>query len=195
MSNNWIDFYKSRVNSSYQQYFNQKYAGMIEMIVNQQPKVLKEEGVGIGSLIKALQPLLPDTKFIGSDNNRKMLELCRENVSNVELFHEDITNHSVDYRGIDLVVSHGVLEHFEDAVIHYILQKYENAGVESLHYVPTDHYESPSFGDERLLPWQHWVKIKAPYMVVCQQGDLYLHYKPVKVVQPVPFVEKTLVLG
>lgn len=173
----WSEFYLARINSSYQDYFEGKYAPLINKIVDLNPRVVKEEGIGIGSLTKALKKRLPYTRFIGSDISSQILDLCRKNVGGVELRLEDINDRHIHYDNVDVVVTHGVLEHFEDDAIRSILEKYERANVAHCHYVPTNYYETPSFGDERLLCWTHWVRIKPPTLLTYKDGDLFLYYK------------------
>lgn len=78
-----------------------------------------------------------------------------------------------------MVVTHGVLEHFEDEDIIAIMETYKDRNVRfHAHYVPTDKYEKPSFGDERLMPVSKWVSLTNPdYYIVDNAGcDLYLFF-------------------
>ena len=44
----------------------------------------------------------------------------------------------------------------------------------SIHYVPLDKYEKPSFGDERLLPYKYWLDLVTPkcWMLFNDDHDL-----------------------
>ena len=102
----WPDFYRDRVrNKEYDEYFRKKYARFLtEIILNikrlSNPMsgevVLKEEGCGIGSVVKNLSRFYPElpkelteeerngnagdvTKIIFADLDSGMLDLCRDN--------------------------------------------------------------------------------------------------------------------
>jgi hypothetical protein len=79
---------------------------------------------------------------------------------------------------VDIVVTHGVLEHFTDKNIHKILKRYSDAGQKSVHYVPLDGYKTPSFGDERLLPYQYWIEqFKPTDYLVKNREDLIMIFE------------------
>ena len=76
-----------------------------------------------------------------------------------------------------MVVTHGVLEHFSDDDIMKIISTYDNDNVLfQAHYVPTDRYKSPSFGDERLLAPEAWNALIKPdyYILDNNECDLYM---------------------
>ena len=52
---NWIDFYKQRVNSSYQDYFNNRYEPFLDVVKKlSNHNGIFELGCGIGSVSKAI---------------------------------------------------------------------------------------------------------------------------------------------
>lgn len=162
--NNWNEFYENRINSGYQDYFNERYAQFIQTVDVLSPNgQFMELGCGIGSVSKAL----PHKNTFGFDLSPDMVELANKNVGNrfyvgnifETKFPEDV-----------LKVSHGVLEHFSDEQIVSITQRCQN----SIHYVPLDKYVTPSFGDERLLPYEFWLDLVKPtaYFLFNDKHDL-----------------------
>jgi hypothetical protein len=172
----WFEFYFNRVGSAgYEKHFREKYALLISLVKSfSLCGLIKEEGIGIGSVAKAV-----GGPIYGSDICPKMLELCKINNPNINVWKEDIKGEKRFLLGTHSVVTHGVLEHFSDKDIISILDTYKGRVNFSLHYVPTDQYKEPSFGDERLLSVSYWVsKFKPFHHLTENQGkDLYLIFK------------------
>lgn len=179
--NPWAEFYRKRINSGYQDYFDKRYKPLIDIIKNQKPFAIREEGVGIGSVSKSISKNTVDNLHcFGFDNDLEMIDLCRKNNPAMEVFYDSILiAGSVEHRfqpRPDVVVTHGVLEHFEDDYISMIFERYRREGSKNIHYVPTDGYDTPSFGDERLLPTQYWLDNFKPkdHLVFNDGKDLLL---------------------
>lgn len=167
------------------------------------PVVLKEEGCGIGTVSLAISEmektmvnslgftgdseLKEVSKVIFSDIATPMLDLCYKNthpiytdgyLGKVPFFYskENICETKF-FETATLVVTHGVLEHFSDNDITKIISTYNDANVLfQAHYVPTDKYETPSFGDERLLSIETWISLIKPDYYILDNGecDLYM---------------------
>lgn len=176
--NNWKEFYEDRVNSTYQDYFEDRYKIMLDIIKSFDPKYVREEGIGIGSISKALNKANIFT--YGFDNNYHMLGLCQKNNPGIFVYDDCILNPKILDEGkdlyTDLVLTHGVLEHMGDKQISSIIDRYRKSRVKRIHYVPLDKYDSPSFGDERLLSYQHWLNLVKPkdYILFNDEYDLLL---------------------
>jgi len=165
----WSDFYQSRINSTYQDYFEKKYAPILEIVGS--CNSVREEGIGIGSISKYL--IKRNISVSGFDLCPDMLRLCQLNNPALKLRIGDIFAQCEDK--VDMVVTHGVLEHFSDEAINQILYRYKTDNQKSVHYVPLDGYKIPSFGDERLLPYQHWLeRFKPSDYIVKNNQDLFL---------------------
>jgi 2-polyprenyl-3-methyl-5-hydroxy-6-metoxy-1,4-benzoquinol methylase len=165
----WSRFYESRVNSSYQEYFENKYS-LLLCILSRFNNVA-EEGIGIGSISKFLSKKGIQTS--GMDLCPQMLELCRINNPGIVVQRGNIFT---DVSQNEVVVTHGVLEHFSDEDIHIILKKYKTNKQKSIHYVPLIGHGKPSFGDERLMESTHWIsEFKPDASIRFNQGkDLIL---------------------
>lgn len=167
------------------------------------PIILKEEGCGIGTIslvISYSEDKIISTfglacsseteevsKVVLSDLNASMLELCYKNTNpvfsgsylgQVPFFYakENICEPKF-FESRTLIITHGVLEHFSDDDIKKIMSTYDNDKVLfQAHYVPTNKYESPSFGDERLLSVDTWVSLVKPDYYILDNGgtDLYM---------------------
>lgn len=146
----WSQFYEKRINSSYQEYFEDRYSLLLAVLSRY--KSVTEEGIGIGSISKYLRK--KNILTSGIDQCPDMLDLCILNNPGISVFQADI----FDYKSeSDIVVTHGVLEHFEDCQIRVILNKYKSNNQKSVHYVPLIGHGTPSFGDERLLEAEYWI--------------------------------------
>lgn len=148
----WSNFYAGRINSGYQTYFEKKYGELLEIVSTH--NTVREEGVGIGSISKHL--IKKGVNVTGFDLCPDMLRLCQKNNPELNLRKGDIFKSCSEK--VDIVVTHGVLEHFSDEQILAILKRYKKDNQKNVHYVPLNGYKVPSFGDERLLPYQHWVE-------------------------------------
>lgn len=147
----WYAFYKARVNSTYQHYFEQQYEPFLDIIRQLNTCGIEELGCGIGSVSKAI-----GGKFKGFDIDPMMAMLANTNTNSTNFHTQSIFD--TEFDPFALKVTHGVLEHFSDHEIYSILERCPN----SVHYVPLDKWETPSFGDERLLPYQHWLDLATP---------------------------------
>lgn len=165
----WSNFYAGRINSSYQDYFEQRYRPLLNMLINYNTVV--EEGVGIGSISKFIRTF--GIRTIGIDKCPEMVKLCQQNNPGMSVYCNDIFHNTVK---AGIVVTHGVIEHFSDEMINKLLYKYKSMDQKSVHYVPTNGYDKPSFGDERLLPVEYWVETFKPskHIVFNDGKDLLL---------------------
>lgn len=156
MKKDWYTFYKDRVNSTYQDYFEERYDPFLKRIKSllTDKREIYELGCGIGSISKALSK--DGISFAGIDKDPYMVRLANTNTNSKNFYSENILDTVLPYG--TLKVTHGVLEHFEDAAIKYITNRCPN----SIHYVPLDKYEKPSFGDERLLSVEYWLELVKP---------------------------------
>lgn len=150
----WKNFYESRINSTYQDYFNDRYKVFIDLVNSLSGNEIMELGCGIGSVSKAVQR--HGKSSFGFDISDDMVDLANRNLGDNRFFKGNIFN--MEYPKDILKVSHGVLEHFSDNEIKEITRQCEN----SIHYVPLDKYKEPSFGDERLLSYEYWLKLVNP---------------------------------
>lgn len=168
MENNtdrWYEFYKNRINSGYQAYFEKRYSPFLNLVMASGLDII-EAGVGIGSVSKYTN----GRRIIdGFDISPNMVKLAKENTGYNFKVH-DIRN-PYKKNNIDaFYVTHGVLEHFSDAEIVSIIEMLSGG----VHYVPLDKYKTPSFGDERLLPLDYWLSLLNPetYIVFNDGYDL-----------------------
>lgn len=174
----WYWFYANRINSGYQNYFEDRYKVMIDYIANlNDVNLIREEGVGIGSLTKALKKDLRTIRlFHGFDNDPFMIELCKKNsVGSFPVYMDNILEPKVK-AAYDLALTHGVLEHFSDQDIMKVINRHNDAKKRHIHYVPTNKYDTPSFGDERLLSPKYWLNLTKPkdYILFNNSYDLLL---------------------
>jgi len=167
----WIAYYRDRVNDyGYFLHFMDKYAPFLDKIEELWPDRMygvAEFGCGMANTCKYLAQLRT-SQFYCYDIDPDMLALAEENMRSTNydsLFHiHDITQ-TLPNRRYDIVHSHGVLEHFSDMDIENIFYHQTQVTDHIVHYVPTDGYETPSFGDERLMSPEKWAEILSAFDV------------------------------
>lgn len=197
----WSEYYKDRVNNrEYEEAFASKYYIFLHYIVkkidasfDKKSQIrniwIKEEGCGIGTVSKMACAWYAPYLFCFSDIDPDILKLCKQNNDsgiseciadgvNYTYLIEDILSSDKMYKENALVVTHGVLEHFYPKDVKKIIDGYNanNKVIGHIHYVPTDKYLKPSFGDERLCLVEEWVDLIKPtrYIVDNSGKDLYL---------------------
>lgn len=144
---NWVDFYKKRINSSYQEYFEKRYRPFLESIPH--AEFIIEAGCGIGSTTKALRKGKAfDLYQTGSaiDNG---VDVYTGNILAIE-------DYPKSNRSQTIIHSHGVLEHFDDLELRRIIEIQKTVASLSVHYIPSGKYTCGTFGDERLMPKTYW---------------------------------------
>lgn len=157
--NTWSEFYKDRVNTDYQKYFEKNYQPFLDAILAEKPEEIIDVGCGIGSVSKYLNT--KDILCAGFDQDPEMLKLT---LKNNKWISEDFGYWVQDLFTIPnpiddvLCITHGLLEHFNDDDI----KKAIDIIPYSVHYVPLDKWSTQSFGDERLLPLDYWLELVKP---------------------------------
>ena len=173
----WSEYYKKRIGSSYADYAAKRYSPMIKELITA-GDTFREEGCGIGTITKILIWQRPEVDIKICDLDQDILELAALNLTGYlkanEISRLDAIVAPDDV--VDCVFSHGVLEHFEDNDIGTILARQLKCSGKVVHYVPTDGYTDPSFGDERLLPADYWISKWEPtkYELFNDDKDLLL---------------------
>lgn len=164
----WHDFYKDRVNQKYYGHIRNKYRDFIDQISHsiRASDVVVELGCGCSNVTRALMEEQRDAKYIVVDCDTAMLNLSLENLASspVKKDVEVVEGNLLlgNYPGGDIAHSHGVLEHFCDYDIQRIINYQKSKFKQIFHYVPGIKYETPSFGDERLLRIEEWIEIANP---------------------------------
>jgi SAM-dependent methyltransferase len=167
----WATFYEGREGTSYLDYVKQRYAPYVEAIRNRldEDDLVLELGTGTGTITKAIVDRLgvdaSCMRFAATDIDPEMVDIakCRLNADDVSVYREDAIGTMFPTRG-DIVHSHGMLEHFDDATIRLVIDNYRHARAQ-VHYVP-GLYAAPTFGDERLMSVDAWWKICKPSQII-----------------------------
>lgn len=165
MQKTWIDFYKERVNNlEYEKYFRERYKPFLNVLkaFRNPSKLTVEAGCGIGTPSKELFEDIPYPNAILYDICPKMVEMTKKNLSGKnpsfsesQVLQDDCITSLIKPKS-GLIFAHGVLEHFSDNDIRRIIGLQKLLAETVVHYVPTDKYHSPSFGDERLMNEGKW---------------------------------------
>lgn len=160
---NWSEYYNSRVGDSYPIYCEVRYKEFLQQLFVDKELSIREEGCGIGTISKILSQN-GFNNLSAFDNDDDQLKLANINTTNVTLFKADIVNAQLNK--VDMIHSHGVLEHFKDVDIQKIINRQRKDAKKVVHYVPTNGYSIPSFGDERLLSIPYWVDNFKPTSII-----------------------------
>ena len=183
-----------------------KFITIITNVINkQQPTNVIEMGCGTGIITKLILKnspahILENKNFILSDISDNMLQLSRLNMTRLEnalgdfgrrrwselqYINHDIlsetpivyNSYNYSYKPEDLVITHGVLEHFSKNEILKIISKLNTDSRIGghIHYVPTDEYTTKSFGDENLWSVSEWLDLTSPQLAVKDGPDLFLY--------------------
>lgn len=152
----WSDFYAGRVGKGYADYCKKRYGSFLKHLLRcDKDMTMREEGCGIGTISR----ILLENNFYNLelfDLDPEQIALAKTNTHNAVPVYEG--NILMYHQPVDVIFSHGVIEHFTDSQIICILNRQiAVANHMVIHYVPTDGYDSPTFGDERLMPVHWWV--------------------------------------
>lgn len=158
--NDWYNFYKHKQSNEYLEYIQTRYNPFISLLNSEikHCKSIMEIGCGIGSITKLLN--FSGDRFI-LDRNKSILEFA--DIKAYKIL-QDITNPFTTK--IDLVYSHGVLEHLTDKEIKTTIREQKKVCNKLIHYVPSNKYNYKSFGDERLLCINNWKYLCEPDKVI-----------------------------
>lgn len=175
----WYEIYMNRVNEQYRAYFFEAYNPYFAML-DEAGTSFFEAGCGAGTCSALL-----DGEVSMIDCNLQMLDLAKQQMVQIGINAVieqgnilDIDDYAFNGAIGKVIHSHGVLEHFSDEDIHKILAiQLSVTNKPIIHYVPTDGYDEPSRGDERLLPIKHWVGTFKPSHYVTNGADLYMRWR------------------
>lgn len=150
----WAKFYQSRVcNKSYECYFNDKYAPFLDILRASNGGNYLEVGCGTGLVTKLIHKA--NCHYTLLDKDMAMLRLAQmQGIKSATLKKGDIR--SPISAEVDVVYSHGVLEHLSLVECKSIITNQLTKGKVLVHYVPTNKYKVPSFGDENLISKAQW---------------------------------------
>jgi len=176
----WREFYISRVvNTKYEYYFIDKYALFLDTLDSQKGKTFLETGCGTGLVTKLVYH--PKRKFTLLDNDLEMLGLAINRLVPLPIRYVLGDIRTPMHQQFDVIYSHGVLEHLSLAWCIKIIQNQLAIGKILVHYVPTNKYTTPSFGDENLISRAQWEDaLKPTKSIAFNEGkDLLLIWKGV----------------
>lgn len=166
----WIKFYENRLNEKYRTHIRNRYKDTFNYIKSRKAEKFGQFGCGMGNATRILiEDLGLNTRHICIDNSKPMIDITKRNLSqiigNYELILGDIRD---AWKGekLDLIHSHGVLEHFSNSDIKRIINNQLEVCTNLVHYVPGHKYEKPTFGDERLMRPETWHEICKPTKII-----------------------------
>lgn len=168
----WAEFYKGREGPDYRKYCEERYKPFLALIAARMsmmdPDAMSLElGAGTGVISAIIGRVFPRAALVVADNDFAMIQMAAQRLAaeglheQVSMFEADILDPTVKPDGWHptVVHSHGVLEHFTDEEARGVIDRHRD--FYQVHYIP-GLYPEPSFGDERLLPLDHWVKALKP---------------------------------
>lgn len=164
----WAEYYQNRINPEYRAYFRKRYKPFVDRVRDmlKPHDTVVELGAGAANTTYWVYGTQPHLKHVLIDKDEEMLDLAQENIAPY-LAHavcEDVTKGR--HTRADVVHSHGLLEHMSDSEIRRTVGAYLRPFTPQIHYVPSNKYTTPSFGDERLMSVANWRQICAPDEIV-----------------------------
>jgi trans-aconitate methyltransferase len=178
----WKTYYEGRIGTGYIDYASDRYKPFLMALKAFRGlcRVIREEGCGIGTM-SILYERITGQAVQMFDKDEAMVSLASSNLScnhsNGRVALGDIR---CDQAPVDLIFSHGVLEHFDERDIRRILSRQRRQARWVVHYVPTDQYTYKSFGDERLESADWWKRFgPADWFTFSQGKDLVLIFEGV----------------
>jgi len=172
---NWSNFYKDRIKNSYVNYVKYRYQPFIDILMSVNCFTFREEGCGVSTISKILKEFgVKNIDMFDFDFDQVVLSQL-----NLKSDIPHIGNILKKQDEVNCIFSHGVLEHFNDNDIVKILSRQKAESKCVIHYVPTNKYESQSFGDERLLDIEYWKKLVNPSKTITfnNEKDLIMLFK------------------
>lgn len=163
--NSWAEFYKNRVNNkNYENYFKKKYSPFLRYLDHHisNKKNCLEMGCGTSLVTKTI--FRKNINFHTYDNNKEMITLTKQNIKTTIIKLHDIKRPI--NRFFDVVYSHGVLEHFSKEEIRNIIKTQIKYSGHLVHYVPSNLYKHPSYGDELLISKEEWKRLAKPDSII-----------------------------
>lgn len=163
----WATFYEGRATASYLDYAERRYKPFIDAILARVTPgdVVLELGAGVGTITAALEKHVGEiATLVATDIDPDQLRILGQRFEGTDVIvsRSDVTS-GTPCSAADVVHSHGMLEHFDDATIRKIIGTYR--GLTQVHYVP-GLYPHPTFGDERLMPVERWWDIVKPSQII-----------------------------
>lgn len=172
----WYEIYRERMNARYLEHVTVKYAPFIQALYKTRGRIMTEIGCGAGNITRIVREMSETNQWFHlTDSCPKMLSLAIENNPDPRCNFSCADIRKWVPAECDVVHSHGLLEHFDDADIRHIVENMFYAAPIQLHYVPGAKYEKPSRGDERLLSPAQWETIlkKLGHVAVTTFNDGY----------------------
>lgn len=171
------------MNERYFQHIKKKYAPFLHFVHEHIPHDGKivELGCGPGFITKALLNLEVPFSPICFDKDRDMQQLLHVNTG-LSMLWVDVRDYIFNGMQIDVIHSHGLLEHLQDRDVRKIVRNCNAAKKPHMHFVPSHKYSKPSFGDERLMSPDQWQQICQPDQILEFNAgyDLILYWKGIK---------------
>jgi SAM-dependent methyltransferase len=170
----WNKYYKEWTEADYKRHIRAQH-GFIHRCQDNMRDAGKVLECGIGSGQISIYLAEKGYHVIGIDNDEKILDNA-DKVARKSLGYKasyffilaDILGLPIVFRKktFDMVLSQGVLEHFEDKLVSHILKSMAQIGRRVAFSVPLDKFGHQSYGDERLMPKEYWLEKCKDYNVL-----------------------------
>lgn len=177
----WSDFYSSRMESeTYLEYFSKKYSIFLQYLRYNMRFKKRVAELGCGTSLVTKLVWQPNIKFSVGDIDQDMLNLSKKQLGTLPVTISKCNLLKPLLGSFDLIYSHGVLEHFSNRQLRIIVSNQLEQCNHLIHYVPSNKYLHPSFGDERLMTPNDWKRIVHPDRVISFNNgyDLILEWHP-----------------
>ncbi|MEK7616814.1 MAG: class I SAM-dependent methyltransferase [Patescibacteria group bacterium] len=161
MKKSWGKFYSKTVNLKFLIQNTFCHLELFTWVWEEAPKKILEIGVGTGSMSIFFSYLGLDVTGLDNDQDilKKARNLSKKLNGKAKFIHGNAFNLPFKDKSFDVVLSQGLLEHFQDDEIFKLLDEQLRVGKVVILSVPNKYYSVLDFGDERLLTDENWYKL------------------------------------
>jgi SAM-dependent methyltransferase len=173
----WHEFYSEWTVEDYYRHVK-AVKGFAHRLMRYTPKdgAILEFGHGTGQIAIYLSLSHPKLSVVGMDKD--VIQVSRA-VILADKLESDVRFSQIDilklkkipkpFHIFDTVYSQGLLEHFSDKDIKFIIEKKLLMGKVSAFSVPLKDFGHKSRGDERLMEWDWWLEFVKDYEILYQE--------------------------
>src|SRR3972149_2624876 len=151
--NNWHNYYKDTQYKMKASNLILHWQYLLKIILSR-PKSILEIGCGPANHSIFIKFFLKNSNLYLLDNDRLILEEIKKRYNSRvnRYFNLDVLDSEKIKKipKVDLVMSQGLLEHFNDGDFVRILKNFSGAAKKMIFSAPSEHYGSKDFGNERL---------------------------------------------
>ncbi len=167
----WSNIYTKSISKvgGFEEYYQSKLISkkiLIDTITSEYGGTKPIAEIGSGTAILPIYFSKKGYDSWGIEADFEMYTLSREfaekiESTNIKLINDNFLELELPEKSLKLIYSNGLLEHFDDEKIKFLVQKQLMVADRAIISVPTDYFMSSQavYGDERFLPIKYWEQL------------------------------------